>query len=679
MWYAFGMDTKELWINSGYSVLPVVPNGKKPLVPWSRFQHDKATPEEMEQWWRQNPDANVGLVCGQINRLVALDCDSSEADELARSLGLPETVCVKTPRGFHHYFGIDANKVVKTIPQGGLNILGCELRGEGSYVVAPPSVRDGVRYEWMRQLGSTPLSPFSSIPVAVLGSGGALKRAEGSLVLTPSSFLQHEGFSKEAGEEKQPLSFSGAVEGYRNTGLARIAGSLIRSGASLVETFNIACAVNLRNVPPLGEDEVIRVVESIWKLHRNTDHKETFSCGTPIEFHTVKTTDTKESINGIEGVYTPSGTFSFFTKNEGYSKEQMKTKTDPTFSKNDVSNTLPSKTMKIENVEKEWPIYNITELPPTLPIEWVFEGYLAKGRITELAGIGKGGKTTLVANLIKNMKEGKDLIGQKVAKGKALVISEENHDEWSDRRDRDTLGDNIGLLCQPFNTKPTEDEWLRLIESVAARQKGYDLVVIDTLANLWPVVDENKSGGVIAALTPLRMIANKRTAVLVIHHTRKSGGSEGKASRGTGGLPAFVDILMEYNRYGQGSTTKRVITAFSRRPETPTELVIDYKDNEYVLLQPEGKEGKKRKKETDILEELKRAPNGMTQEELKASIDTDDTGSLTLWRTLRKVLSEGKVTATRNQNKEYVYFYNERKKNDGIHLHQDGSDSSEPV
>ena len=57
---------------------------------------------------------------------------------------------------------------------------------------------------------------------------------------------------------------------------------------------------------------------------------------------------------------------------------------------------------------------------------WIWEGYLAPGNVTLLTSQWKSGKTTLISILLSRMREGGELLGHRLAKGKAVVVSEES-------------------------------------------------------------------------------------------------------------------------------------------------------------------------------------------------------------------------------------------------------------
>ena len=45
----------------GWSVIPMQPRGKRPLIRWARFQRQRPTDEDVEHWFARWPDANVGV------------------------------------------------------------------------------------------------------------------------------------------------------------------------------------------------------------------------------------------------------------------------------------------------------------------------------------------------------------------------------------------------------------------------------------------------------------------------------------------------------------------------------------------------------------------------------------------------------------------------------------------
>jgi hypothetical protein len=124
---------------AGLRVFPLVPRGKKPL--WQGFQRT-ATDDAgvIAAIWRDVPDANVGVLCG--NGLVVVDTDSAEADALVRELGMPDTPTVRTADGRHYYLAGESRNRNGLLPD-------VDIRGSGGYVVGAGSMHpSGVAYAW---------------------------------------------------------------------------------------------------------------------------------------------------------------------------------------------------------------------------------------------------------------------------------------------------------------------------------------------------------------------------------------------------------------------------------------------------------------------------------------------------------------------------------------------------
>jgi hypothetical protein len=229
----------------------------------------------------------------------------------------------------------------------------------------------------------------------------------------------------------------------------------------------------------------------------------------------------------------------------------------------------------------------ITAIGPSRPPDWVWEGYMARGYITLLTGLWKGGKSTLLAHLIRDLCRSSGL-AEGLPQIKVLVVSEESPSIWTKRRDELALTEQLHLVCRPFKGRATADDWQELIRLIEASVKAedYGLVILDTLAALWPVMDENNATDVLTALMPLVQITSARAALLLVHHPRKGDATEGQATRGSGALPGFVDVILELRRYAaqDPGDTRRVLTAYSRFDETPAETVLDLTGEGYVVL-----------------------------------------------------------------------------------------------
>lgn len=209
---------------------------------------------------------------------------------------------------------------------------------------------------------------------------------------------------------------------------------------------------------------------------------------------------------------------------------------------------------------------------------WVWDGFLARNGITLLSALWKAGKTTLLAHLVRAMGEGGEFCGQSLQAGRVLYVTEEHESVWAERRDHLVIGDHAHAVVRPFAGKPDTPRWLNFLTDLgrSLRADPADLVVFDTLSPLWPVRDENDAAKVQECLQPLHSVAED-VAILIVHHLRKSDGQEATASRGSGALTSFVDIILELRRFNPSDPRdrKRVLTGTGRYLGTPDELVIE--------------------------------------------------------------------------------------------------------
>ncbi len=249
---------------------------------------------------------------------------------------------------------------------------------------------------------------------------------------------------------------------------------------------------------------------------------------------------------------------------------------------------------------------------------WLWNGYLTRGGVTLMSALWKAGKTTLLAHLLRSLETGGNFCGRAIDPGHVLMVTEESENRWAERVAALDLRDHISFIIRPFNAKPDWPSWELFLAFLKAKVEEHpvDLIVFDPLVNLWPVRDENDASQVQAALMPLHKIA-ERPALLLIHHNRKGDGQEATATRGSGALPGFVDIIMEMRRYDPANRKdrKRVLTGYGRYDETPEELVIELTEQGYEA-QGDRRAASCRDLTAVLLEVLPTSSPGLTKEEI---------------------------------------------------------------
>ncbi len=132
-------------------IFPCKPGGKEPLTPHGH--HDATTdPDRIRAWWSRWPDANIGMPTGKRSGWVVVDVDpehggyDSLMDLDERGHRLPLTATIKTGGrvpGVHHYLRCPGEAGVEIRSSAGKLGPGLDIRGEGGYVIVPPSVTVG--------------------------------------------------------------------------------------------------------------------------------------------------------------------------------------------------------------------------------------------------------------------------------------------------------------------------------------------------------------------------------------------------------------------------------------------------------------------------------------------------------------------------------------------------------
>jgi len=145
------------YLKYGYSLIPV--NGeKKPYIYWKSYQYKKANIEDVFNWYNKFSDVNIGIITGSISKLAVIDVDDlnllPELEEILPEIKI--TTRVRTRRGYHYYFSINDDYVKSTNNLFGRRL---ELKSNGNYVVAPPSIIKAHRYIY-----EIPLSEMLPIP-----------------------------------------------------------------------------------------------------------------------------------------------------------------------------------------------------------------------------------------------------------------------------------------------------------------------------------------------------------------------------------------------------------------------------------------------------------------------------------------------------------------------------------
>ena len=253
------------YLKSGVSVIPLQPKGKTPLLKWTEFQKRKPTLKEITTWWEKNPDANIGIVTGRISRLLVIDIDTKEGWEFVKQKGYGAEPCpiVKTGGGGVHLYYRYPEEEITVGARIGKERYGIDYRGEGGYVVAPPSQHaTGNYYKWNKYIPD--FSIFKNLPEPP------------EWIIKEIKDNRRIGGNRSLGEITK-----GVTQGGRNNAAARVIGSLLAKFPE--EEWGICWELfkgwNKNNSPPLPEEELELVFRSISFLERESRKNKTQNKG----------------------------------------------------------------------------------------------------------------------------------------------------------------------------------------------------------------------------------------------------------------------------------------------------------------------------------------------------------------------------------------------------------------
>jgi hypothetical protein len=127
----------EKYLEMDLSVFPCgKDDGKKPLVTWKSFQAKFPSQKAIYNWYDDFPDANVAIVTGKLSNLTVVDCDNpdiSQAD-LLKDYGDTPLIARTPSGGYHLYYAYNGESNTQD------KIQKIDIKGQGGYVVAPPSI-----------------------------------------------------------------------------------------------------------------------------------------------------------------------------------------------------------------------------------------------------------------------------------------------------------------------------------------------------------------------------------------------------------------------------------------------------------------------------------------------------------------------------------------------------------
>lgn len=348
-----------------FSIIPIKPIDKTPLIGWIGYQKMRPTEHEVRAWFRQWPDANIAIVTGSISGICVIDVDEPAGeDEIRKLANVDVAPCVVTPRGGHHYYMLLPSSKISNNAKA---IKGCDFRGEGGYVVAPPSRNPNGGYSWVRTLDDS------------------------SMHTLPQKYIDAVAATTQQAADATPDKMFTA--GRRDNDMFHIANSLVRGGLELQEIMHVMGILGKSCDPPFPTNEMRIKVESALKRHQATSQ-------------TSLATDVRGWISSADGTFCTRDLFSALNivdrGQKQYAGEVLRRMLKQGVIVKHGKKAGEYRKLDEDLEEIDWRNAQYEPLDLWLPLGLHEISYIFGRNIIVIAGSPNSGKTAMLLNILKN-------------------------------------------------------------------------------------------------------------------------------------------------------------------------------------------------------------------------------------------------------------------------------------
>lgn len=514
-----------------------------------RLKHGlkEATPSEAvcKVWWGEKwRGSNIGIATGARSGLVVLDEDalhggSASLEELQRRYErLPETLKAATGGGGWHYlFAHPGGDVVIGNRTRLAGLAGLDVRGDGGYIVAAPSLHwSGAHYRWEDES-----IPVAECPEWLLDliqqpapATAAPRKETWRLPADSASFWLEKALER-------------AVEGTRNnTG------------------FWLACQLRDEG---LGEAQAAIALE---EYARGVPGQSYALSEARASVRTAYSRPAREAARSPQSANRVVENHKYFTKaleNPGHNMTQ------------NIPNDLPDQEYSEEKTLR-FRFMTDTEVEQMPPPTWLIPDVLPAGRLSVMYGDFGSCKSFLALDWALCVATGSPWMGMELTYGTVAYVAGEGIGgmgprlrAWKQHRNWTGASSLYLLNAAPQLLRP--EDVAALLEGLRALPELPSLVVIDTLARSMVGGDENSAqdmGLAVAAADCVRIEFGCH--VLLVHH--KPTGSQ--KARGSTALPGAADTMIFVTRDGDS------ITVTCEKQKDAKEFDMRYLHKEVVVL-----------------------------------------------------------------------------------------------
>lgn len=491
----------------GRSVFPCRARGKEPLTDHG-FKDATTNLDEIRAWWSKWPEANVAIATGSRSNLLVLDIDPRNGGDgslaaLEKShCALPRDYVVETSdRGLHYYFRLpDGLSIPCSVLADGIDI-----KCEGGYVMAPPSIHpSGHRYR-RQGSGDVPAAPDWLVMKLLQKAGAQAHAGDGPTINVDELHVS---------DDIKRRIRQGVPKGQRsNKGYGAIR-AMVNAGHSDDEIISI-----MMN-PDYGISQKPRQNGLTWLKG---------------EVARARTKPDRGAGNTSQGDDTASS-------NRTESGGPSGAKTNGSAS----GASRPGSSEKAQGSTAGFKLLSIDDLKRMPPPTWLLSDLLVAGSLAVLYGPPGVGKSFLALDFALSISTGCEGVAEPNGCGPVVYLAAEGFGgliqrvaAWELAHSRKAA--DIHFLPEAVNLIGKADTD-KLIASVRALPTPPLLIVIDTMARCLSGGDENSAkdvGQFVAMIDALR--SPFKCAALVVHHGTKSNA---KTERGSSALRGAADTML---------------------------------------------------------------------------------------------------------------------------------------
>jgi len=238
----------------GYHPIPIKQSDKRPYVEWEIYQKEQPLIDEIDEWWHKWPDANIGLITGEVTNLVVVDVDNKAGEDKIRELAPGLKPHTKSPHGYHFWFDYHPGLTNRAKVADGIDI-----RTGGGYIIAPPGRNENGRIYSIAKGGAK----HDCIPEALYS---ILKNGSSFTLSKPSNLYIEGDITNNNNGNNKPHYFT---KGRRDEDLFHVANSLIRGSCNEDVAREVIEILARKCSPPFSEKETKTKINSALSRSEN--------------------------------------------------------------------------------------------------------------------------------------------------------------------------------------------------------------------------------------------------------------------------------------------------------------------------------------------------------------------------------------------------------------------------